>query len=455
MNRPPFLLLLAALWPVGAAYSSGTRTAAEPIRTLILSDGLHPGSEESLHGILNQAGRFDARVCQTTVGLAETSLASFDLIVLESPLPPGGVTEGSVLAFVASGKGVVAARRALAAYEAPGPWPLSARQSIGVRPQFLQVRVKEPGHPILEGLPAESRVADDVPPDLQTSPGAEVLLEVTEDAPLLAVAPREAGRMAAFALGSDPSSMHDPRFRGLFARVAEWAATGVVTLPAVLDHPPRPKSSIRALLITGGHDHEAEFYSVFRGIPEVGHLPVDTAANAFKQDLREKYDVIVMYDFTRDLDEASRKNLREFVEDGHGVVVLHHAILNHQHWDWWRDEVVGGRYRLSAEGDVPSSSYKDGQTIDVSPAGRHPVLDGVGAFRIVDEAYKNLSMAQGISPLLTTDHPLCDANLAWVGPCRTSRVVAIQLGHGTTAFDHPAYRRLVHNAILWAGDHPD
>ena len=71
-------------------------------------------------------------------------------------------------------------------------------------------------------------------------------------------------------------------------------------------------------------------------------LPVDTAANAFKNDLRGKYDVIIMYDFTRDLDEAGKKNLRDFVEAGKGVVVLHHALLDYQNWTWWSEEVVGG-----------------------------------------------------------------------------------------------------------------
>jgi type 1 glutamine amidotransferase len=28
--------------------------------------------------------------------------------------------------------------------------------------------------------------------------------------------------------------------------------------------------------------------------------------------------------------------------------------------------------------------------------------------------------------------------------------VAIQLGHGHSAFGHPSYRALVHNAVLWA-----
>src|SRR5262249_49176588 len=40
--------------------------------------------------------------------------------------------------------------------------------------------------------------------------------------------------------------------------------------------------------------------------------------------------------------------------------------------------------------------------------------------------------------------------LAWIGPCATSRVVAIQLGHGPTIFSKPEYRTVVHNAILWS-----
>ena len=217
--------------------------------------------------------------------------------------------------------------------------------------------------------------------------------------------------------------------------------------------PPRPSASrvapkaIRALLLTGGHDHDAAFYSLFN---DLERLPVDTAANAFKNDLRGKYDVLIMYDFTRDLDERARKNLRDFVEAGGGVVVLHHALLNYQAWTWWSEEVVGGRYRLQREAESPSSSVKNDQQIDVVLAGSHPVLDGIAPFRIQDETYKNMYFSPKVRPLLTTDNPTSDVNLAWIGPCETSRVVAIQLGHGRSAFGHLSYRTLVHNAVRWA-----
>jgi type 1 glutamine amidotransferase len=157
-----------------------------------------------------------------------------------------------------------------------------------------------------------------------------------------------------------------------------------------------------------------------------------------------------MYDFTRDLDEKGKKNLREFVESGKGIVVLHHALLNYQTWPWWYEEVVGGSYRLKPEGGAPSSTVKNGQQIFVTPAGEHPITAGIGRFHIVDETYKRMRFSPGVQPLLTTDNPNSDPTLAWIGPCSTSRVVAIQLGHGHTAFGHPSYRELVHNAILWS-----
>jgi type 1 glutamine amidotransferase len=203
-------------------------------------------------------------------------------------------------------------------------------------------------------------------------------------------------------------------------------------------------------VITGGHDHDSAFYGLFDGYDDLRPLPVVTAPAAFKGDIRKKYDALIMYDFTRDLDDAGKKNLRDYVENGGGVVVLHHALLNYQKWPWWSEEVVGGRYRLQREGEFRSSTVKDDQQIFVSPAGDHPVTAGVGPFHIVDEAYKNLFMSPRIRPLLTTDNPTSDTNLAWLGPDPRYRVVAIQLGHGPSAFRHPSYRRLVHNAVLWA-----
>jgi hypothetical protein len=67
---------------------------------------------------------------------------------------------------------------------------------------------------------------------------------------------------------------------------------------------PRPEDDVRALLIIGGHEHETSFYSLFDGYKDLGRLPVASSDIAVQSDLRGKYDVLIMYDFARDLNET-------------------------------------------------------------------------------------------------------------------------------------------------------
>jgi type 1 glutamine amidotransferase len=240
------------------------------------------------------------------------------------------------------------------------------------------------------------------------------------------------------------------QFKNIYIKELPWTTTGRATQQADPGTPQRRAEALRALLITGGHDHEASFYTLFQGYEDLARLPVTSNATAFQSDPRGKYDVLVMYDFSRDLTETGKKNLRAFVESGKGTVVLHHALLNYQEWPWWYEDVVGGSYRLRRNGTMPSSTYKGDQKIFVTPEGEHPITRALGSFQVVDETYKHMWISPKVRPLLITDNPNGDRFLAWIGPCATSRVVAIQLGHGPTVFSHPGYRLLVHNAILWA-----
>jgi type 1 glutamine amidotransferase len=240
------------------------------------------------------------------------------------------------------------------------------------------------------------------------------------------------------------------QFKNIY--IKELPAAGAGTGPRAADHrqSQRHAEPVRGLLITGGHDHETSFYTLFEGYKDLARIPVTSSSMAFQSDLRGKYDVLIMYDFSRDLKETGKKNLRDFVESGKGIVVLHHALLNYQEWPWWYEDVVGGSYRLRKEGNIPSSTYKGDQQIPVTAEGDHPITREIGPFQVVDETYKHMWISPRVRPLLTTDNPNSDRVLAWIGPCATSRVVAIQLGHGPTVFSHPGYRTLVHNAILWS-----
>jgi type 1 glutamine amidotransferase len=436
---------------VGWLWAGAVTQAADDvpqIRAVVISNG--GSAADALKAILVDCGRFQVRACESTDGISPALLAQYDLVVVADRVAGGG--EKALAEFAARDKGVIITRGGLPGAEAGAEWPLVADRLRDGPVCVVSARIARPEHAIVRQMPSTFRVADAIPGGLNARTGAEALV-TAEGAggagPVLAVTNSGKGRIAAIALGADNSALAEPSYRALLARTAEWAATGAVTLPASL---PRRSSGepIRALLLTGGHDHDASFYSLFRDVKELKALPVDTAANAFKKDIHDKYDVIIMYDFTRELDEVGRRYLRLFVESDKGLVVLHHALLNFQTWSWWSEEVVGGRYRLQRERDFPSSGVKFGEDFFVSPATGHPVLNGIRPFHVTDEAYKNMYFSDRIKPLLTTDNTASDANVAWIGPCRTSRVVAIQLGHGTSIFDHPSYRALIRNAVLWS-----
>src|SRR5258707_6002429 len=145
---------------------------------------------------------------------------------------------------------------------------------------------------------------------------------------------------------------------------------------------------IRAILITGGHEHDIGFYSIFDAYKDTVRITVSSSGIAFAKDFRDRFDVLITYDFSRDLDETGKKNLRDFVESGKGIVVLHHALLDYQGWPWWYEDVVGGSYRLQKNGDIPSSTYKGDQRISVTLEGKHPITKTMEPFEVMDETYK-------------------------------------------------------------------
>lgn len=208
------------------------------------------------------------------------------------------------------------------------------------------------------------------------------------------------------------------------------------------------KEPVKVLLITGGHDHSVSFYSVFEDSRFM--VVVDPHPSAFVQDIRDRADVVVLYDMAPEVEQRKRDNLRAFVEAGKGIVVLHHAIGDNNTWAWWYEEVVGGRYLFKAEGGKAASSFKHDQRVLVQVAKRHPITDGLADFSIEDETYKGLWISPKAEVLLTTNNPTSDGPVAWLGPHAKARVVYVQLGHGSPAHSNANYRRLIGNAILWA-----
>src|SRR6187397_2529895 len=96
-------------------------------------------------------------------------------------------------------------------------------------------------------------------------------------------------------------------------RCAAVFLSGVLALLHTTDSVAQPaapatnQAALRVLIITGGHDHEAAFYGLFDGYQDIGWPAVTDNTLAFKQEIRAKYDVLVFYNFTRDLDDSGKK----------------------------------------------------------------------------------------------------------------------------------------------------
>jgi type 1 glutamine amidotransferase len=340
-----------------------------------------------------------------------------------------------------------------------GHWPgVPSKQFHGQRHSFT-VRVKEKDHPIFQGMSDSFIATDELYHQMTFFPETRILATAYDDPklggtgreePVLCAVNYGKGRVFYTALGHEVPAMSETGFMVTLVRGAEWAASGRVTPAAPAPGIQAGNPALRLLVVTGGHDYDTSFYTLFEGYQDLTWAHAPSSKAAFKNDIRKSCDVLVLYDMSADLDETGRKHLREFVEAGKGIVVLHHAIADFPAWEWWSNEVVGGKYLQKPERGLPGSTYRHDEELFVRPAGSHPITNPIGPMHIRDETYKGMWISPAVKVLLTTDNPASDGPVAWISPYPKSRVVYVQLGHDAQAHRHPSYRALVRNAVLWS-----
>lgn len=249
------------------------------------------------------------------------------------------------------------------------------------------------------------------------------------------------------------------------------------------------------LAVTGGHRVDLAAFgklldATCRGWAGWRHVTQPAAQDLFTVEHAGSFAAVLLHDIaglhlargtepeTDDPSASVRVGWRALLDAGQGMVVLHHALASWPAWDGWA-HAIGGRY-LYAPGRLdgrpwPASGYRLAEhTVDVV-APDHPVCAGVERFTVDDELYLCPVFEQAVVPLLATradldgalfrdtyaevrhgdstatcaGHPPGSRLVGWAKVAGRSPVVYLQPGHGPATFAHPAFRRLLGNALRW------
>jgi len=212
----------------------------------------------------------------------------------------------------------------------------------------------------------------------------------------------------------------------------------------------------KILVITGGHDFEQTFYTIFDSFKDVQYDTISQPGfnNRVGKGIAEQYDALVFYDMWQQISDSQKIAYLEMLNKGQGIVFLHHSLVSYQHWDEF-EKIIGGKYietDFYDDPDIQGSRYTEDITLEIKVADRsHPVTKNITDFSIYDEGYQDLKISPDIHRLLSTSHPDCAPVVAWTNTYGNSKIIYILLGHGPQAHQNDNYRKLIHNAVHWVG----
>jgi len=257
----------------------------------------------------------------------------------------------------------------------------------------------------------------------------------------------------------------------------------------------RHRAPLQCLVAVRGHPFDrTAFDAMFQAMDGIAATMVDqpAAARLMNPAGMRGFDVLVLYDMPgldfeagegaplyREPEPELKAGFRALLEQGTGVVALHHALAGWPTWGEYHDW-LGGQF-LYHPGTVrgqawPDSGYRHEVTYQAEVMADHPVTAALPArFELIDELYLCPTFPEGVTPLLRScapfsrdafwsadravrgemfsnagwEHPDGTGVIGWAKQAEASRLVTLQPGDGASVYDNPHYRRLVENAIRW------
>jgi type 1 glutamine amidotransferase len=194
-------------------------------------------------------------------------------------------------------------------------------------------------------------------------------------------------------------------------------------------------------------------FAVTRLEPPPGK-PADSAHIARLAELsRRDTDVVMFYTMGMSLGPEQERALQAFVEDGGGLVAIHSASGSFGNSAVWT-RLVGGKFA----GHAPGLFALPVEIVDP----QHPVMAGVSAYTVTDEEYTH-TFPEGVDrhvlarfrerPASSKD-PTGNRDILWTREVGKGRVFYSALGHDEKCWSHPAWQKMMVQAILWTAGRP-
>lgn len=235
-----------------------------------------------------------------------------------------------------------------------------------------------------------------------------------------------------------------------------WAAiAGMNAYPADEVAPGPPKAVKRVLIITGqdypGHKWQETAPVLAKALGADARLQVTVKEDPKFLASPElgHYDVIVLHFMNweqPDPGPEARANLKRFVENGKGLMLVHFACGAFQEWPEFRG-LAGRSYDPKLRGHDPFGTFR----VEITDV-KHPITKGLQSFETTDELYTCLAGDRPIEVLATArskvdgkDYPMAFAFTYGAG-----RVFHSPLGHDAAALGNPAVAELFRRGCAWA-----
>jgi len=178
------------------------------------------------------------------------------------------------------------------------------------------------------------------------------------------------------------------------------------------------------------------------------NVTITEEPNDLAKDKLGDYDVIVLHFMDWEVPDPgpeARANLKDAVQNGTGLVLVHFACGAFQEWPEFV-KLAGRVWDPKLRGHDPNGKF----TVKIVDD-KHPAMKGITDFETIDELYTCLTGQTPITVLATARSKVDnkDYPMAFVLNYGKGRVFHSVLGHDVQALDNPYVGRLYSNACAW------